>query len=125
MTNYTFIDNPLKILYSCRLRLTDEQRQTLKDAHNKVRSASTPAVAKPVMAGSSISVADYTQPQIDVYKASGMSGVVINDILTSRESISLPVIIKVQRALGVEVITKKALEAQFQHYLTYVLEVMD
>ena len=127
MTNseYTFVDNPLSVLYSCRVRLNDEQRDKLKSAHNALRKSGAPVVAKPVLQNSSISVEDRTAPTIDAYKAFGMSSVVVNDLLSSRESISLPVISKLQQMLGVVVIDEDELHKQFSNYLHYVLHVLN
>ena len=124
-TTYNYVDNPLSILYSCRVRLTEEQRTTLKQAHNKLRSGAAIAPPRPVLQNSSIAVEDKTAPTVDAYKTYGMSSVIVNDLINSRESISLPVLVKLQRMLGVEVVEVKQLKKQFDSYLDYVINVMD
>ena len=123
-TEYTYVDNPLSVLYSCRVRLNDEQREKLKAAHSKLRQTGAPIIQRPVLQNSSIAVEDKTEPTVDAYKAFGMSSVVVNDLINSRESISLPVISKLQQMLGIEVIDEKELHKQFDNYLNYVLHVL-
>ena len=124
-TEYTFVDNPLSVLYSCRVRLNDEQREKLKSAHSKLRQTGAPIVPRPVLQNSSIAVEDKTAPTIDAYKAFGMSSVVVNDLINSRESISLPVLSKLQQMLSVVVVDEKELHKQFENYLHYVLHVLN
>ena len=124
-TEYNYVDNPLSVLYSCRVRLTDEQRDKLKAAHNKLRQTGAPVIKKTVLQNSSIAVEDKTAPTVDAYKAFGMSSVVVNDLINSRESISLPVISKLQQMLGVVVIDEDELHKQFDNYLNYVLHVLN
>ena len=122
---YNYVDNPLSILYSCRVRLTEEQRDKFKEAHSKLRSGAAIASPRPVLQNSSIAVQDFTEPQVDVYKTYGMSSVIVNDLINSRDSISLPVLVKLQRMLGVEVLEVKQLKKQFDSYLDYVINVME
>ena len=124
-TDYTFADGPLSVLYSCRVRLDDSQRETLKHAHNELRKTGAPVVQKPVLQNSSIAVEDRTAPTITAYQQFGFSSVVVNDILSSRESISLPVLSKLQQMLGVVVIDEDELHKQFSNYLHYVLHVLN
>jgi len=120
-SDYNWEANPLSLLFSARVRLSDDERQQLKAAHNALRTAATPPAQKNVMAGSTITVTTNSAPVIDVYRQNGMSSIVVNDILSSRESISMPVIIKLQKMLGVSIITEKRLKEQFAKYCDYVL----
>lgn len=119
--NYDFINSPLPILYSARIRLNEEQRKTLKEAHQAFRHKSAPAVVSPVMAGSSISVETNVEPSTKSYEAFGLSSLIVNDLIVSRDTIALTVVLKLQQMLEVEVITRKTLEDAFQNYLDYVL----
>jgi len=119
---YEFKDGPLSVLYSCRVRLDEEQRQTLKDAHNRFRQADAAPIQAPVMAGSSISVSTTVEAPFKSYQEFGFSSLVVNDLITSRESMPLPVLLKLQKMLDVEVITRKELETKFKNYLNYVLQ---
>ena len=123
--SYQYVDSPLHTLYSCRLRFTEEQREILKAAHNKLRRAAAVAPPKAVLSNSSIQVQDNTEGQVDGYKQFGMSALIVADLIASRDSVSLPVVVKLQKLLGVEVITEESLHEQFSQYLDYVLRVMD
>ena len=46
---------------------------------------------------------------------------IVMDILNSRDTVSLPILLKIQHVLGVEVITAKKLQDAFEHYLQYVM----
>ena len=107
---YEFKDGPLSTLFSCRHRLSDEDRQTLKEAHNAFRQLEAKAFPTPVMAGSSISVSTNNEASHASYAEYGFSSLVVNDLITSRDSIAIPVLLKLQKMLGVEVITRKQLD---------------
>ena len=85
----------------------------------------TVAPPKAVLSNSSIQVQDNTEGQVDGYKQFGMSALIVADLIASRDSVSLPVVVKLQKLLGVEVITEESLNEQFSQYLDYVLRVMD
>ena len=110
----TFTDGPLPILISCRVRLTTEQRNTLKAAYEQHR-ASAQSNQGPRIGGSTISTVTMHQPDIG-----GLSGFLLSDLFNSRESIQLSLLLKVQSALGVEVVTQKDVEAAAQSYADYV-----
>ena len=122
---YTWENNPLSLLFSARVRLSEDERQQFKDAHNLLRSGATPTPAAPVLQGSSIAVQTFTAPAVDVYRQYGMSSVIVNDLISSRETIALPVIIKLQKMLGVTIITEERLKKQFDNYVEYVLHHQD
>tara|TARA_R110002012_G_scaffold105270_2_gene246106 strand:- start:1022 stop:1375 length:354 start_codon:yes stop_codon:yes gene_type:complete len=112
----------LNILCSARVRLTEDQRETLKQAHNKLRAGYTPPVVAPVMAGSSVSVETFAQAPHDIYTRHGMSSIVVTDLIVSRDSISLPVLHQLQNLLGVNIITKTDLKKAFDGYLKHILD---
>ena len=115
-----FRDNPLPVLYSTRVRLTDDERQKLKTAYLNATALEKPPVA-PAIGGSSVqAVTNYgSAPYID--QELGMERMIVMDILNSRDSVSLPILLKIQHVLGVEVITAKKLQDAFEHYLQYVM----
>ena len=119
-TTREFVNHPLDTLYSSRIRLNPEERVLLKEAQNELRKNNKPADATPVMAGSSISVSTATNYAQDAYQAAGLSDLVLNDILSSRDTISLPVLLKVEALLGVKVVTRKRMLARFNDYLDYL-----
>lgn len=113
--------NALNILYSCRLRLTEEQRLALKEAHNSFRNNGI-SNSKATLAGSRISVSTAVEPCQHSYEKFGLSNLIVNDIIVARESVSLCVVLKLQELLGVEVVSRKDLETSFRGYLDYVYQ---
>ncbi len=111
----------LNILYSCRLRLTDLQRQKLKDAHNEFRRNGVSQAAS-TLSGSSISVATAIEPNQHAYQKFGLSSLIVNDIIVARESVALGVVLKLQELLGIQVISRKELETSFKGYLDHVYQ---
>ena len=125
-TKYNFVDNPLNILVSCRVRLTEEQRQILKTAYHKLRFGDN-TQKKTHLAGSSVTSSTIVESGAiaEFYRTTRCSAVVIGDILGSRESISLPVILSIQRGLGVTAITKEDCLKACEGYCEYVFTEMD
>lgn len=118
-----FIDGPLSILYSCRVRLTPEQRQVLKDGLQAFRELNTPTQANDsVIPGSTITVTTNTKVGQAIYSEYGLSDLIVNDLINARESIPLMLLIKLQRMLSVDVVDRKELEDKFQNYLNYILQ---
>ena len=102
----------LKVLCSARVRLTNEQREALKEANNRFRLAKA---ARP-LPGSSVRSETY------VDSAAALHDLTIADLCTTRESISLGIILKLQKILDVEIITRKELSDAFASYLDYNYE---
>ena len=100
----------LNILCSARVRLTDDQRDKLKAANHQRRLAQ-PA---PTLPGSSVRAETY---QVD----KSLHDLTISDLVTSRESISLGIVLKMQKILGVEIISREDLEKAFEGYLDHML----
>ena len=109
----------LRIFCSARVKLSPEQRQALKDSYRRLQSESAPPVMPAVMPGSSISVQN-APVQTDINRRLGLPNIVVLDLLSSREAISLPTVLMLQRELGVEVITDDELRASFNEYLEYL-----
>ena len=114
-----FINAPLTTLYSARVRLTDEERRTLKAAYDKAYNASVPTNLPPV-GGSMVSVSTSYGSSRELDLALGMGRIAAVDCIQSRDSIALPLILKLQKVLGVEVVTPKRLEDAFQNYLAFL-----
>jgi hypothetical protein len=111
--------NDLKILCSARVRLTPEQRQLLKDAYRQAQHAGSPASMPLVNRGSGIAV-ENAPVMTDINRQLGLPHIVVLDLLSSREAISLPTVLHLQQVLGVEVVTDKDLKLAFDDYLNYV-----
>lgn len=118
-----FINNPLSILYSCRVRLTEDERKILKDAYAAKAKGDAPA-AMPSIGGSSISVKTiHSTPNLD--EELSMSRLIFMDLVNSRDSINLNILVKIQRILEVEVITAERLTQAFDSYINYVMTLWD
>lgn len=119
-TKADFVNFPLTVLYSARLRLTDEQRETLRNAHRAFRSKYNKEPQTNVLAGSTLSVATSYSPPNQAYADFGLSDLIVSDILGSRDSISLHTILKLQSLLSCKVIDRTELETKFGEYLDYL-----
>ena len=104
----------LPILYSCRVRLDEEQRAKLKAAWKAFRAKNTPSQPKSLNGSSVSAVTNYSSPGI-----LGMSDLVVNDIVVSRDTIPLTTILNLASALDVELLDRAVLEDAFQQYLNY------
>ena len=120
MTNQKKYDAPLSTLISCRVRLSEVQREKLKSEYNKIRQGKKPSEQEPLAIGSSIAVTTAIDYMAEFYQQLGMNAVVIADLLGSRDSISLPLILKLQHALGVNVIPQKQVLDAAKGYVQYV-----
>ena len=120
MMPYKKTNKPLTTLISARHRLTDEQRMILRDAYNKLRSGKAPKPTESLSVGSNITVETHIDYMSDWYARLGMSSIVVADILGSRDSISINILLKIQEALGVEVITKKTILDAAKSYVDFV-----
>ena len=116
---YTKTPGPLSILVSARVRLTPEERVELKQAYATLRKSFAP-VQKPSTNGSSIVVEERNYSTADLDARLGFDSYIFADIINSRESISIPILLRIQRALGIEVLTPKRLMNAAQSYTDYV-----
>ena len=119
-TTNTFADDDLKlsILISGRMRLSQEEKATLKSAYQKIRSGYAPA-KQPTVNGSTLTVeTSYTATQLDTQL--GMNNFVFSDIISSRETIPLQMILRLQSVLGVTILTPERLAEAFKDYSNYI-----
>ena len=120
MTKPLFTDGPLDTLFSARIRLTEDERSCLKTAQNELRRRSRVETETPVMAGSSISVSTATSYAQDEYQRYGLSDLVLTDTICSRDSISMAILLKIEKLLQVKILTRKRLMDRFVNYLDYL-----
>lgn len=115
----SYIEGKLPILLSCRVRLSDEQRTTLKAAYEQhKRNAQSAQGAR--IGGSTVVTTTMHQPDV-----AGLSGFLLSDLFNSRDSIQLTLVLKIQKALGVEVLTRKDVEEAASSYVSYVFSTFD
>ena len=114
-TTTTHTDGPLPILVSARVRLDYEQRTTLKNAYTKALNA------EPVVTtDASRTLTVTTAVASDLERRLGMSRLVVMDLLNSRDTINISLILKLQDVLGVEVVTRDDLAKACESYLDYI-----
>ena len=111
----TYINGPLPILVSTRIRLNEDQRTLLRDAYHAERVRRQVPDRK---TQTGISVATPGVNSLDV--ETGMSSMVFSDLIASRDTISIGIILKLQKVLGIEVITKKAVLDAAKNYADFV-----
>ena len=110
---------PLPILISARIRLSFNQRKTIKNVYYKFKNASLPTES---IGQGSVTVQTNYGSDLELEKRMGCSHLVFADIVNTRDSISLNVILRLQEAHGVEVITKKDIEDVCTGYLEYMFQ---
>lgn len=124
MTKYIKTDEPLDILVSTRIRITQEERAAIKQAYQQARAGYAPQ-QQPSVNGSSIVVETPQYSVAELDKALGMDSYIFADVINSRDSLSVPVILRIQKALGVEVVTRKRLETATTRYLDYIFSKVE
>jgi hypothetical protein len=115
MTN--FIEGKLPILVSARIRLNEDQRQALKVAYYAAKNAADVQPAR--IGGSTVTTVTATQ-NLDLDKKLGMSSLVVSDLLNSRDSLAIAIVLKLQTVLNVQVVTKEDILKACQGYCEYV-----
>lgn len=109
----------LKILCSMRVRLNADERQLLKEAYRKQQSFGQQAPMPLVNRGSGIAV-EHSQIRSDINQRLGLPHIVVVDILSSRDAISLPTLLLFQKELGVEIVNDDELADAFKGYLDHI-----
>lgn len=109
----------LPIMISARVKLSDEQRATLRKAYSQVRaSAAIPQGA--AIGGARLQVETAgVNPDVQL-PANLPPQLVMADLLSSRDSISLPLLLGLQQALNVTVVSEKEVTAATKSYVTHV-----
>jgi hypothetical protein len=118
-TKSKWVNAPLQYVCSCRVRLDDNQRSTLKSAYEAARRAKIPAKPDSVLPGASIAV----ETSWSVNTELAMPDMLVRDLLNSRESLHLPAVLQLQTILGVEVVTPADVLKAMEGYVDYVFEV--
>lgn len=116
----SFIDRPLDTLFSARIRLSDDERAALRTAHQNFRKSFASASKPTVMSGSNLTVETAYVPPNNAYAEAGMSDLIVSDLIGSRDSVALSILLKIETLLGVKVIDRKRMMARFTDYLDYL-----
>ena len=117
---YTKTNSPLPILISSRIRLDEDQKTTLKDAYYRERT-NRQLPERTTATGITVQTAGVNS--LDA--ALGMSGLVFSDLISSRDTVSINIVLKMQDVLGVEVLSKKQVLDACKRYVDYVFSRED
>ena len=111
----TFTPGPLPILFSSRIRLNDTQRAQLKAAYHRLMNEHSPASGARIGASSVTTVTSTTPPIFRQFPQ-----IIMSDLISSRESIPTTTVIALQKAFGVEVVSKAELLAAAEQDANYI-----
>ena len=99
---------------SCRVVLSEEQRSTLKNAYHDQLKELCPQPAR--IGGSTVT----TNTAVNHPIQAELPGILLTDLLSTRESLPLDTVIRIQRAFGVEVVKPEDVMVQAKQYTEYM-----
>lgn len=108
----------LRTQFGGRIRLSDDDRQVLRDAYNKARDAEMPEETSPNGASPIRTITRWTTPKLN--RALGFDDVMFSQIVSGRDPISLSIILKIQNVLDVKIVTDAYLKKVFNSYLAHI-----
>ncbi len=115
---YNFVNEPLHTLVSARIRLTADERQTFKAAYREMRNQSAP-VQQTSPNGSFIKVETPMFSTEELDRRMGLNQMLFTDLMTSRDSLNLTVLLRIQNVLGLNLITKERILSAAKNYVDY------
>lgn len=104
----------LPMYLSCRVVLSDEQRSTLKTAYHQQLKELSPQPAR--IGGSIVSTSTAVNHPIQAE----LPGILLTDLLNTRDSLPLDTVIRIQRAFGVEVVKPADVLKQADNYVEFM-----
>ena len=116
---YEFKNGQLPILISARVRISPEQRRALKDAYFQRKNAAQPPDTVGT-GGLTVSTAYGSDKALE--RELGMSHLVFSDLINSRDSIGVNIILQIQKALGVEIISRDKLMESMNNYADWIFK---
>ena len=116
---YQFQNNPLPILISARIRITDAQRKELKEAYYSRKNAYQPAEATGT--GGLVVTTSYGGSN-ELDKKLGFTNLVFSDLVNSRDTLNINIALKLQSVLDVELVTKEKLMEACDNYADYIFQ---
>ena len=107
----------LRLQYSTRLRLDDEQRRQILNAYDELNAQ---------LCGNNYSrtgdvVASHHNSSPNLVKQLGMDRMTLSSLVGSRESLPINIVRRFERELGVSLITEEFLRGCFDTYLAHIL----
>jgi hypothetical protein len=112
-------NEPLQYLCSVRCRLDEQQRLALRNAYELVRRNNQPQQGARI-GGSTVTTVTAIE---NVHQELGLNSYLMSDLLNSRDSIALPLLIKIQKALKVTVVTPEDINEAFKGYTEAMFNV--
>ena len=119
---YQFQNNPLPILISACIRITDTQRKELKEAYYKRKNSIQPAESKGT-GGLVVTTSYGSSNELD--NKLGFSNLVFSDLVNSRDSFNINIALKLQTVLDVELVTKQVLLDACKSYIDFIFYKTD
>ena len=116
---YQFKDNPLPILISARIRITDTHCNELKEAYYQRKNSLQPAEAVGT-SGLVVSTSYGGSNQLD--KLLGFTNLVFSDLVNSRDNMNINIALKLQLVLDNELITREKLLDACNTYVEYIFQ---
>ena len=116
-TTYEYKEGVLPILVSARVRLSQQQRHEIKQAYYQKKNALQPP--ERVGTGGLVVSTNYATGS-DLDKALGFSNLVFSDLVNSRDTIAIGIILRLQQVLDVEIITEDELVEACKSYASYI-----
>lgn len=109
---------PISVFLTTRIRLSPLEREMLKDAYRK-RTAADSAVSSPSSNPFSSVQSITSSSKSNVLKELDMSHLTWIELVNTRESLALPLVMKMQKVLGVPIIDRERLKKAMDSYLEY------
>jgi len=108
-------DGHLRTQIGARVRLSEEERQLFKQAYRTACEGEVPSTRKV----NSIRV-ETKESTPSLNSKLGMDSILFAQIINSRDPLPLPLLLRLQAALKVEIINRKELVKVFDSYLNHI-----
>ena len=73
-----------------------------------------------MLAGSTVQVSTAHSIPSNAYAEAGLSDLIVSDLIGSRDSVQLAILLKIEQLLNVKVVTRKRLTEAFKSYMDYL-----
>ncbi len=112
------LDNgQLRVQVGCRIRLSNEDRETLKAAYKAAAHEEMNTKSSPTNSYVSVSTM-YNTPLLN--RALGMDSMLFTQIVASRDALAMGLLLRFQKVLGVEIVDRAFLHSVFDSYLEHI-----
>ena len=114
-TKMNYQDFPITV--GVMIRLTPEQKQSIKEAYEAAFFAETQSQDRQDVGGVTVATAATAR---QLTNALGMDRLVLSSVLGSSERVTIGMCKRFEKALGVKILDKKQLETTWKSYLDHV-----